>query len=142
MEKNELPRPAPKIGFVRISGWPGMLPGFVNRSADVPALEVSEGVFVWSVEGEVIESAFDFDEYLRFDERKRLLDAIGLAAGRAGLWTTIHEQLALVAWFVEREVCYCEREAIEEFVPIVVAAHREIVRQIGEAADEVRRLLS
>lgn len=138
----ELPRPAPKIGFIRINGWPGMLPGFIDRSADVPALEVSEGVFVWSVEGEVIESAFDFDEYLRFDERKRLLDAIGFAAGQAGLWTTIHEQLALLVWFVERGLCYCEREAIGERVPVIVAAHREIVRQIGEAADGFRGAMS
>lgn len=142
MEVSELPRPAPKIGFVRINGWPGMLPGFIDRSADVPALEVAEGVFVWSSGTEIVESDFDFDMYLRFDERKRLLDAIGFAAGQAGLWTSIYEQLALLTWFVERGVCYCEREAIEEFVPVVVAGHREIVRQIGEAADGFRGAMS
>lgn len=127
------------LGFATVAGYPATIAGFIDPrfpGPDIVSLLISPNAGIYATDsGRITVSTLTLDDWLKFDNRRRLLQEIERAAFRAGLELNTFEGLNVLVWLIERRIGHEQNEAIAQSVPGVVAAYRELVKHVGEQAD-------
>lgn len=126
------------LGFATVAGYPSTVAGFVDPSypgPDIVSLMIAPEAGIFATDaGRITVSELTFADWLKFDDRARLLRQIERAALWKGFSLNSYEGLNVLVWLVERSVSHDQEETISRALPTALATYRALVQHVGEQA--------